>query len=552
MKLEVLVDFPDDVLSASMAPTERHLDALAGCFAELGVSRLVWGYYGDGHGGYLAPAGYQTAGTDWRHYAAVYGGGRNPLAEAVAAGHRHGQEVYAYFKPYETGPALMFPAGSPEAQQWGRLDQIGGSLAWLDPFVVKHPHLRLEHRDGPAATPGSVPIGGLRLIKKNDEPTRVRKEHLQIWTSPDNYRYRLAAVDFTLRESMAPAAEDTLDLDGAIVARKGSPVRVLELAGLHLTDPFILVTTDFADGPGDFENLGAQILRAYDAEGRPVRGVFASGMGIWDAARVDFRNWGLMFDFGWQDCPVRLDAPNASGKQGFIAFARSRNRHLPGALCETEPQVRRFWLDGLAEMLAAGVDGVEIRIENHSTHTDYPEEYGFNPAVRARCEQSGLSVPEARGEAYTEFLRAAGDLLRARGKKLRINLNVDWFRADPPRRRRLAYPANIAFQWQRWIEEGLLDEATLRSYHLRDKVLNDPVAAEMLDRCRARRIPVAFNHHVFNEDRWFLDEFRRVRDSGRFASCILYETDSFAEFAGDAACAIKLGIIRDIARTARE
>lgn len=53
MKLEVLVDFVDDVLTANVALTERHIDAMARCLAEQGVSRLVWSYYGDGHGGYL-------------------------------------------------------------------------------------------------------------------------------------------------------------------------------------------------------------------------------------------------------------------------------------------------------------------------------------------------------------------------------------------------------------------------------------------------------------------------------------------------------------------
>ena len=36
-------------------------------------------------------------------------------------------------------------------------------------------------------------------------------------------------------------------------------------------------------------------------------------------------------------------------------------------------------------MIAAGVDGVDFREENHSTHTDYPEDYGFNDVVLQQC-----------------------------------------------------------------------------------------------------------------------------------------------------------------------
>ena len=36
--------------------------------------------------------------------------------------------------------------GSPEAHACGRLMHPGGSLAWIDPFVVKYPHLRIKRR----------------------------------------------------------------------------------------------------------------------------------------------------------------------------------------------------------------------------------------------------------------------------------------------------------------------------------------------------------------------------------------------------------------------
>lgn len=553
MKVEVLVDFPDDVLGAGVVITEAHIDALAARLSELGVGRLIWGYYGDGHGGRTAPAGYDLGRHNWTHYAQVYGAGRNPLAEAVAAGHRHGQDVYAYFKPYETGPGLMFPEGSPEAERWGIIPHIGGRLAWLAPFVVSHPHLRIQRmQDAATGIDERLPIRSIRLVKKDASPTRVRKHNLQIWTSDANYRYQQRDIEFECLEDVEPAAADVRDIDGAILTRKGDPVRVLTLSGLDLRDRYVLVTTDLQEGTPDFENSGTAIMQPCDAERRVIPGVFAGENSVYQRDRVDFRQWGLIFDSGRHRTLMALDAPNASGNQGFVAFARGRNEYLTGALCETEPEVQEFWLACLGEMLDAGVDGIDFRVENHSSHTDYSREYGFNATVMRLCGARGTDhVAKVRGAAYTEFLARAKALVASRGKAMRINLNIDLFRPDPPPARDLGYPANIAFEWARWIDEGLIDQAVLRSYHLRKSMLSDGFAGEMVARCAQRGIPVTFNHHVFADEPWYLEEFERVARDGRFSGCILYEANSFTRVWGEAECEVTLDIVRRMCRAAR-
>ena len=131
-----------------------------------------------------------------------------------------------------------------------------------------------------------------------------------------------------------------------------------------------------------------------------------------------------------------------------------------------------------------------------------------------------------RGDAYTDFLSRAKRLINGRGKAMRINFQVDWYRPDPPRQRRLAYPANVDFQWQRWIEEGLADEAVLRFFALPfDCVFDDAVAQDLIGRCRAKGIPVTVNRYIDPET--LADEVQRVRQDGRFAGFILYETGSF-------------------------
>lgn len=579
--LEALVDFPDDALKAKMPITPAHVDALMAELRARGVRRVSWVYYGDGHGGWFIPTFHVDEAVDaqgeWENLAESYHGLGNPLRVAVEAAHRHGMELYAYYKPYETGVSTLFPEGSPEAQRWGRLGHIGGRLSWMDRFVVDHPELRVKRRDDLPADVATRPIHAIKLIKSDDRPTRLTKEHLQLWTSELNYRYQRLEVDFTLEETVEIAPRDVYDLDGRLsayfleedggaasaddiraldgrpVTRRGDPVRVLTLSGFVITDPYLVITTDFAEGPGDFENTGTDMLVALDADGQEIPGVFSTGGTIWNADRGAFREYGMNFDYGFTRHRLRLDDPPAVAWQGtgMIGFARGRNAYLPGALCETEPAVQAYWLSCVREMLDAGVDGIDFREENHSMHTDTPEDYGYNAVVLRECALRGQvddpTIAAVRGDAYTDFLRAARALVTAAGKRLRYNLQIDWFRPDPPGSRRLAYPANMDFQWERWIDEGMMDEAILRFFHYPfDCLDDDPVTQRMIARCQANGVPMTVNRYIKRPT--LVDEFRRVRDDGRFAGFILYETWEFATFHPDGGCTLDSPEIDEIGR----
>jgi len=588
--LEALVDFPDDALYSPVPITAAHIDAMMRRLAECGVRRVSWAGYADGHGGFLTP----DHDPQWRNLAQTYQVlGQNTTAVAVEAAHRHGLEVYAYFKPYETGPAAVFPEGSYEGMVYGRLTVIGGRMTWIDPFVADHPHLRIKRsseiphcvrndsevvrNESEEFRIDNAPICSLKLRKRDDLPTRLttpprtpdksvgptlaedssggidRSSHLQIWVSDLNYQYRRLDVPFTTAESIEPCPRDVYDLfsDSLLVA-KGEPQRVITLSGFEITDRYVLVTTDFTEGPADFDNTDLGMLSAFDSNGQEIVGVIASGTDIWFADMVDFRNWGLGFDTGYNGQLMCLDEPNTSGKKGFVAFARGRNDYLPGALCETEPEVQAFWLRCIDGLLDAGVDGIDFREENHSTHTNHPEEYGFNEVVLEKCRERGQvdlpTIAAVRGDAYTEFLAKAKKQINARGKSMRINFQIDWYRPNPARCRKLAYPMNLDFQWQRWIEEGLTDEAVLRFYELPfDCVFDDEVAQEMIERCRQKNIPVTVNRYIRPDT--LEDEYRCVVQDGRFAGFILYETCSFMKFTADGGCNVTMPEVEALKET---
>jgi len=516
-RLEALTDFVDDALKTTV--TREHIRSMMRTLCKMGVRRVSWAYYADGRGGFLVPAGLDQR---WRHLADTYHGLGNPLRVAAEAAHESGMELFAYYKPYETGPAVALPDGSPEARAFGRVRQRGAWLTWFDPFVVENPHLRIRHKPDDTITDRSnEKICALRLVKSDDAPTRITAEHLQIWSSKFNYRYRPLDVKFSFREEVISSPREVRDINGTLLTKKNAPVRTLTLSSFELTDPYVLVTTDFAGEPADFANAGTDLLVALGSNGREIPGVFFSGARIYMADRINFRKWGLLFDCGYGRQKAYLDASNASGHQGCVAFCRGRNEYLPGALCETEPDVRRFWLSCIAEMLDAGVDGVDFRVENHGTHTEYPEEYGFNDVVLAESRRRGKTdlhtISKVHGDAYTEFLQAAKRLIAAE------------------------------FDWRRWVDEGLMDEGILRMFHLPLSTIfgGDPVAKEMIDRCRKKGIPLTVNRYIGPSS---ADEFDRVRRDSRFSAFIIYETASYLQLQPDGGCRISNNIAAEISR----
>ncbi len=538
MQACALSDFVDEASSTKHLITGSHLTSLMGLLSEVGVETLTWAYYADADGGHRLPNSLQSVTNTYEHLG-------NPLAVAVKAAHAEGIEVFGYFKPYEMGVSMVSPLGSKESQEEGHFELIGGKLVWADPFVAEHPEYCIQHRTSAFPEPNrNEPIHTIKLFKSDDRPTRIKKENLQIWASSNNYQYQRLDVEFELEQVFETARKDVDTLSKGRITNKGDRVLVLRLTGLNLTAPYVLVTTDLTSGPSDFSNGSTSMLRAYDKDGQEITGCFANGMPIYNASRANFRTWGLMFDTGYGLRTCTLDTNNAGGNRGLIAFARGRAPRL-GAPCETEPAVQEYWLQCIEHILDTGADGVEFRIENHSTHTDFPYEYGYNRAVIDRLEDPKDATPtqvaKVRGNAYTEFLLKAKDRIEARGKKMRLNFEVDSLRSDIPAKRLLAYPANMELQWRRWIEEVSPDEAVIRHYGLTfDQVMKDVRTTEIVSLLNEKGIPVFFNRYMRPHEKGrFLSDIDAIRARPGYAGYVFYEVASFVSYNSDGTCTFK-------------
>ncbi|MBL9214511.1 MAG: hypothetical protein JNG83_03445 [Opitutaceae bacterium] len=574
LRLSVTVDFPDDV---TKGPFDRaKLDEVMATIQETGATQVNWMYYGG-----IDPAD-PGRGNIWNSHWAPHGlttlaAIGEPLQAAVRAAHARGLEIHGVVKPYNGGLSGTYPLGSPEAGSRSPLRRVGGTVQQVIPFLEAHPEMRIQRRPADPAEATTGPIREIRLVKADAGPTRLQPDRIRIWVSEDNYRYQPLPLVPGGSVTVEPARREVRDYHGNVLTKAGDPVRVVRLTGLDLRAPFVVLTTTFDDGAGDFRNTPTGMIEALGDDGRPLACSVATHAALWIRPR-DFRSYGLEFDMGYGHLPVALDEPwrGAKGNPwqpfsgedefaeetlfgkgpagGFIGLARGRNDYLAAAPCEAYPEVRALWLGWVRAMLDAGVDGVNLRISAHGCLSDEPGAYGWNPPVlaayRARFGDGPVDparLAAVRGDFYTAFVREASALVRGRGRRLSVHLHAEAFRPDPVFGQQNGVPANIEFQWRRWIEEGLVDAVYLRTSwfeaaedplgaastqrsRLR-RALADPVAAEMLAVAGRHGLPVTLNRYIgraagLDE---YLDDLELVARDGRFAGFDVYEFFDLAQ-----------------------
>ena len=551
--LSATVDFPDDVRYGPYSL--ELLEEMVTQIKSLGVRRIYWLYYGDEE-----TESYWAGNVfDYMKYgSATLDRIGEPLKAVTPIAHRHGLEVYAVLKPFNTGMAGTYPQGSPDGNH-SRVHRIGGCLQQVFPFVERFPHTRIVRRPWEAPPDlDTIPIRKIRLLKSDDSPTRIRKERLQIWTSPDNYRYRRQPVDFSLTDRVEPSPREVREFFGDLLTASGAPVRTLTLEGLDLTGRFILVTTDFEDEEGDFGNAPSAMIEAYGPGPDPLPIVIATRSAMWIRPR-DFRTGGLEFDSGMGPFPVQLDTNNASTEGtmfgivtkskwnwgGCIAFARGRNDTLACTPCALYPEVEKLWMGWVDRLLEAGVDGVDVRVSAHGSLTDEPLEYGFNaPLLEEFRERYGTEIGSTdgdlarlarlRGRHYTRFIREASQRIRSAGKKFQVHVHAEAFGPDPCHGQLMGFPANLEFDWRTWLLQGLADGITLRTTWfeapeadrgLLHNALDDSVVDEALALCNRNGIPVYLNRYLkrTNSMQEYVSDLEQIYHDPRFAGFDVYE-----------------------------
>lgn len=471
-KLIATTDYADNIGQCIFE--KKHLDDMHKYLASVGVTRHHWIY---------EPI--------WDHYG-IYPDGFDLLGEAVKSAHAQGIEFYAEFKPFEGGcfgetlpHTLPFPEGVCAVKD------IRGIYPVARPFTAENPHFSLKRRPGSYDVKG--PVSTIRLIKSNDQPTRIKPEHLEIWISKTNNRFEEYQGPVSFRETV----------EWRPVYPKSKECRVLHLEGLQIPGSYryILIRCSLAGPDGSFTNERSRIIELQGKDGAAIPFIVSTGKVNFEIhqrkyaiplqekinryfrlpeVREVFHNpekgkWHYQ-DFYSFDEDVRINVPYTLDREGYLAVACGKPEYMSGNLNPVYPEVRRYWLDMISHCLDKGMDGINIRTANH-TRSPEDWEYGFNDPVieTAGGKKDYPTIRRINGDAYTQFLREARDLIKSRGKSISIQLYSQMLMPDDRIGRTNYIPPNFEWQWETWVKE-IADELefrgawTLRPENLRQVV----------------------------------------------------------------------------------
>lgn len=406
-----------------------------------------------------------------------YPHGFDLLAEVVRSAHAYGIELYAEIKPFEGGGfGIILPHSMPCPDEAVAFKDIRGIFPTASPFVVRHQSMNLKRRAGTYLYHG--PVSSIRLVKSDNRPTRIKAEHLSIWTSPSNNGFVPYDGPMTFRET--------------IEKRYRFPYwrscRILHLESLNIPKDhrYFLIRCSLADEQGDFSNEKGNIIELVGNDGKNIPHTLSTGPVSLESHR-DFYHSKVMkqlvrylqlpdvqaeisdtqkmqehyrhfYSFG----EYHLGDWTTLDKDGYIAAACGKPEYMPGNLHPVYPEVRAYWLELTRYCLDRGVDGINYRVANHTRSPEHWE-YGFNKPVleAAKGKTDYPTISRINGEAYTRFLREARKLIKSRRKSMTIHLVADMFMPDNRPRKLNALPPNFEWQWETWVKE-IADELEFR------------------------------------------------------------------------------------------
>ena len=465
-KLFATTDYSDNVLVNESFMDKKQLDDLHKTLAILGVTRHQW-----------IVSTYWTFYEDYLH-------GFDLLAEAVKSAHAHGIELYALIKTFEDGGVrTVLPHSMPFPKGAVAFRDMCGLSIWAHPFAASHPEMCLKRKAGTYEFEG--PVTTVRLIKDNDEPTRVKAEHLSIWTSSSNNKFLPYNGPVSIRESV----------EWRSCFPKWKQCRIIHLEDLKIPkdQTYILIRCSLADDMGDFCNENGQIIELVGPDNENIPFILSKGPVTFETHNRDLfqhktrkrairylqlpevqkelnnpeKMQGHYDNFYVFDEYFKVTDRKTLDKDGFIAVACGKPEYMLGNLHPIYPEVRKHWLDITRFCLDRGVDGINFRMGNHTRSPEYWD-YGFNePVLEASGGRTDYpTICKINGNAYTQFLREAKKLIKSRGKGITLHLHAGMLMPDD-RGRLSPLPPNFEWQWETWVRE-IADELEFRGvYKLR-------------------------------------------------------------------------------------
>lgn len=477
--------------------------------------------------------------------------------------HRQGMEAFAILKPYEGGGGSTIPHGARMAFEPVREKSIGGDRIGFDALLSQRPDLRVKRRPIPdyerLVAQGVTTISltlcedfvpGHREMVSSISTESDARYHLLI--SEDNGTY--VPYEGPIEVSETIVRRGIRDANGTEVFQTLKQCREVVLTGLEIPSdigyfavlmekgntpiliPQSMVSLSGSEGPipctaTAFVRRGGNSVQEQRPASERIWGMEQVPRTIDDfaIAREVVPEWGFEFEWygsgfwgpGWQCTRA-------------IGVAKGKLEWLKGTPCEAYPEVREFWMDWVRRCIAMGFDGVDIRLQNHSSMVSDYAEYGFNePLVEAYRERLGvdilavgadpLELMAIRGRFFSEFVGEASKALRAAGRKLQIHLRncheKPRINSDFNELGFWAMPKVWLQDWQSLVD--LADEVTIKDYHFNHY---DPDAAGEIKRYATEQGKRVWVHCYVSQGRELNEEyFAQIESDPNVSGVLIYE-----------------------------
>lgn len=483
--LEVTVDFNDDLMACAWSA--KTFDNL---FAELkswGTSRVSWIDLGRKEDAYFDFAPLGTA----EHAKETMANVGDIFTAAVTHAHRHGIELVGILKPFDMAiQGISIPPYCEEAKSRRAIYRVGVASIWNTRMAAENQHLLMARKPaawGPARQPVWTRID---LVKDDDAPAALKPDDISLIVSDDNDTFRDYVGPIQRREVVEEYPVYECTPSGPRPTKQTRRCRVIRLEGLMLREAFIALQVRGAGR--SFANRLCDLVHVYGESGEethltyglsPRREDYAARFmlapGEADPAGVSRPPVGPKGGFEFNRYPGSPSAglihgaePIKSaltldrGQVSYLALARGKDRSPIAVMSPSFPETRALWMTWVRAMLDAGADGIDIRMGNHHAEFSWGE-FGFEQPVRDEMlQRTGVDIwttddfdrdlwRRIRGEGWTQFMREASALTRARGKRFAAHIDGHYDAAPG-----LPGTMNMTFDWQTWLREGLLDYVT--------------------------------------------------------------------------------------------
>lgn len=510
--LEVTVDFNDDLMACAW--THQTYDNL---FKELklwGTKRVSWIDLGRRDDDYFhdAPYGTGTNGVETFHNVG------DIFTAAVEHAHKEGIELYGIFKPFDMAIAgITWPPLTLEAKDRGRIERIGGVLGWSSRLAAENQHLIMARKPSNYGPAKHKVWTRLDLVKSDDAQANISANDVTLLVSEDNLIWREYSGPIQMREVVEDYPIYQSTPSGSKPTNQTRRARVFRFENFEVTEPFFAIKVQ--GSTRSFSNRLCDLVHIFGENGEETHLTYAllprRAQLIQEIASTPTAGPPGGFEFnrypgspssanGSAADPIILPLALDRGANSYIAFGRGKDRGPLAAFSPSFSETRRLWMTWIEAMLDSGADGIDVRPGHH--HADFAWiEYGFEEPVRQEMlKRTGVDIwgsddfdtdqwRRIRGEGYTQFLREASQLTRARGKK--FVAHIDGYFDAPP-----GYGGgmNILADWREWIEEGLLDGVTGKALWPASHL-----SREVLRLAHAHHLPVTFVPYCNNffEDR---------------------------------------------------